>query len=71
MFKAVSLALELVYLLVQVCQDTTTAAVVPQGIVGRRTISRTSLSIVVQAVKAVMETVVLIEYRRLYQLPHQ
>ena len=70
MFKAASLALELVFLLLQVCQDTTTVAVVPQGIVDRRIISRTSLSIVVSAVKTVMETVVLIEYRLLYQLPH-
>ena len=71
MFKAVSPAPELVYLLVQVYQDTTTAAVVSQGIVGQRTSSKTSLSIVVQAVKPVMETVVLIEYRLLYQIPHQ
>ena len=47
MLKAVSPALELVYLLVQACQDTTTAAVVPQDIVGRRTTSRMSLYIVV------------------------
>ena len=47
MSKAVSLALELVFLLVQVCQDTTTAAVVPQAIVARRITSRMSLSIVV------------------------
>ncbi len=47
MFKVVSPALELVYLLAQVFQDTITAAVVPQGIVGRKTTSRTSLSIVV------------------------
>ena len=71
MFKAVFPAPELVYLLVRMCQDTTTAAVVPQGIVGRKIISRTSLSIAVWAVKTVMETVVLIEYRLLYQLPLQ
>ncbi len=71
MLKGVSPVLELVYLLVQVSQDTTTAAVVPQDTVGRRITSRMSLSIVVWAVNPVMETVVLIEYLLLYRLPRQ